>query len=334
MSMMTYALAYDPENPRHDEDPIEAAADVQRLYDSDVPFFTKDRIREANKSILENNEPGKTACIRDLDGRLTRFKVETGEVVNDSKDEEWICDSVLEYVCIQNLLDQERLGGHSPYSNLRLVHLLEPRSQPAGPEANQREIHASLERDLDLWRDSQSWGKLKATLRGVSIAPVKKIVAFGLGSMREMPPVNRHFYQHALILALRQLLYGGRSRRIAEKEIKCYAQDPGYTENDIAALQSCAVTAVPDPEGFLEVDEQTVVISIYPNVPIRQVISEISRPAVMIWNSIEGNGFGGVQCTDPDSPRLLRWIAEHYETLEFPHEPELFGELAVYVRRT
>jgi hypothetical protein len=38
--------------------------------------------------------------------------------------------------------------------------------------------------------------------------------------------------------------------------------------------------------------------------------------------------------TDPDSPRLLKWINEHYETLEFPDEPVLFGELAVYVRHT
>jgi hypothetical protein len=68
-----------------------ATAEVQRLYDSDVPFFTKDRIREAYKSLQENNEPGKKAYTRDLDGKLKRFKIKTGEVFADPDDDsEWM----------------------------------------------------------------------------------------------------------------------------------------------------------------------------------------------------------------------------------------------------
>jgi hypothetical protein len=81
----------DSEDPRWAEDPLEAAANVQRLYDSDVPFFTKDRIREAYRSLQENNERGKKAYTRDLDGKLKSYKIQTGEVFPDPDDDsEWM----------------------------------------------------------------------------------------------------------------------------------------------------------------------------------------------------------------------------------------------------
>jgi hypothetical protein len=81
----------DSEDPRWAEDPVKEAADVQRLYDSNVPFFTKDRIREAYKSLQENNQPGKKAYTRDLDGKLKSYKIKTGEVFPDPDDDsEWM----------------------------------------------------------------------------------------------------------------------------------------------------------------------------------------------------------------------------------------------------
>ncbi|KAL2785655.1 hypothetical protein BJX66DRAFT_314426 [Aspergillus keveii] len=325
----------DNEDPRWAEDPLEAAAKVQRLYDSDVPFFTKDRIREAYKSLQENNEPGKKAYTRDLDGKLESFKIETGEVFPDPDDDlKWIGYPILYYVSIQHLLDQEWLGGNSPYSNLRIVHCLERCDEPA-EEIDQQIKHESLQRAIDTWRDSQSWEQLKKALSGVSLPPVKKFVAFALSSMpafSDVPRDNRSLFQHALLVTLRDLLLESSTQE--HDGIKCYAQDPAYTERDIAVLQSCGVTVLPDPEGFLEVDEETAVISISPNVPVKQVVSELARPALIIWNTIKGNGLEETPTTDPDSPRLQKWINEHYETLEFPPEPELFGQLAVYARRT
>ncbi len=36
--------------------------------------------------------------------------------------------------------------------------------------------------------------------------------------------------------------------------------------------------------GFLEVDEASVVVSIAPNVPVKQIVSDISTPAMILWN--------------------------------------------------
>lgn len=37
--------------------------------------------------------------------------------------------------------------------------------------------------------------------------------------------------------------------------------------------------------------------------------------------------------TDPDSPRLREMIRTCYDVVEFPDDPENFGDLAIYVRR-
>jgi hypothetical protein len=38
--------------------------------------------------------------------------------------------------------------------------------------------------------------------------------------------------------------------------------------------------------------------------------------------------------TDPDSPRLRKFIQDFYDEAEFPGDKEHFGELAMYIRHT
>ena len=94
-------------------------------------------------------------------------------------------------------------------------------------------------------------------------------------------------YQHALILTMRDILENrpGQSSEQAEN-IQCFAQDPLYTEADDAALGNAGITVLRDPRAFLEVDDQTLVISFAPNVPVRQIIADIARPAIMIWDRV------------------------------------------------
>jgi hypothetical protein len=115
-------------------------------------------------------------------------------------------------------------------------------------------------------------------------------VAFACGKFTFKPTsiiithiVERSASQHALILTLRDVL--------SEKKgnlggIACYAQDPGYSDTDKSILEKYGIKILSDPEGFLEVDDATVVLSFSPNVPVRQVVADLARPAVMIWNRI------------------------------------------------
>lgn len=67
-------------------------------------------------------------------------------------------------------------------------------------------------------------------------------------------------------------------------------QDPEYTSVDREILDGFGLQTVDDPEGFLKVDEQSIVLSIAPNVPVKHIIADIARPAVVIWFHVEEKG--------------------------------------------
>jgi len=69
--------------------------------------------------------------------------------------------------------------------------------------------------------------------------------------------------------------------------IGCYAQDPDYTDIDREVLEQSGITILDDPQGFLEVDDSTAVLSFGANIPLRQVIADIARPAMMVWDRNE-----------------------------------------------
>ena len=70
-----------------------------------------------------------------------------------------------------------------------------------------------------------------------------------------------------------------------------YAQDPAYTAADKAVLRDVGVEVLEDPRGFLEVNRATVVLSIGPDFPLKQVLAaDIARPAVIVWEGVWGGG--------------------------------------------
>lgn len=114
---------------------------------------------------------------------------------------------------------------------------------------------------------------------------INKIVGFACGTMaygcREHR--TRTAFQHALILSVLDVLS---KKKASTNQIKCYAQDPAYTTADTSVLDKYGITVLDNPKGFLEVDDTTAVISCAPDVPVKQIVSDLARPAIMVWNRI------------------------------------------------
>ncbi|KAL2126354.1 hypothetical protein VTI74DRAFT_1133 [Chaetomium olivicolor] len=118
-----------------------------------------------------------------------------------------------------------------------------------------------------------------------------------------------------------------------QPQIQCFAQDPLYTDTDKEVLERVGVSVVQDPRGFLEVDDQTVVVSIAPNIPVRQIIADIAPPAALIWNRVTGDvKDGGHGVTDPESPRLWAMMQGHYNAVATLQSEDKFGDTVVYIR--
>jgi hypothetical protein len=136
-----------------------------------------------------------------------------------------------------------------------------------------------------------SLSAVAAERRTPSSPGITKVVGFGCGPISTAGTdrlAERSLFQHALLSTVACVLAENRdSKSSGEKTILCYAQDPAYTDTDETVLARYGIVVLKDPDAFLEVDDCTAVLSFSPNVPVRQIASDLARPAVMIWDDIK-----------------------------------------------
>ncbi|KAL2020086.1 hypothetical protein VTK56DRAFT_8890 [Thermocarpiscus australiensis] len=357
--MHYYASLVRSSGPPLDRDKQVIAERLRSLYEQGVPFFTKRVFREVLRQLdhcRANPRPVDDAnchiiSIPAVDGTVVETKLETGRVRPlDDKTESVVMDPHLEYYTFHHLYD-EALSRPTDfaYCPTQLIYPMKQRHvstetfldpfELEAPEAVQRAFEAGIKQ----WEASEDCRRLRAVLETALLPRVNSIVAFACSTMSAKKGELRTIYQHALILTMRDILS---SRRCEEKpEISCFAQDPIYTDIDEEVLRRAGVAVLQDPRGFLEVDDQSLVISFAPNIPVRQIIADIARPAVLICDRVKtdaeaveywrasGFEYNPGRVTDPESPRLLNMVRKHY------HEPislgpeEWFGNAAVYIRR-
>lgn len=218
------------------------------------------------------------------------------------------------------------------------------------PNRSEQETRELLQEARGKWESGKEWERLKEKIQERKNFPkVNKIVAFACCTMAAGGTLKHSMTfatQHAMILSLRHLF----SER-SNGEISCFAQDPAYTPIDVTVLGSSGITVLPNPKGFLEVDDSTIVISMAPNVPVRQIIADIARPAVLIWNAVEvpyrdgervsyvdgkmvGDGLADANRTDPSSERVAGMVGREYERLDWGVDDKgAWKGAGVYVRK-
>lgn len=144
------------------------------------------------------------------------------------------------------------------------------------------------------WKDSETRSLVLATFKDPYVKErlktITKIIAFGNGSLWRLFKSNaspnfleRCAAQHAVIEEIRTYIEmnGGSS-------IRSYAQEPEYTSEDVAKiLGDLQVERLHDPNGLLEIDDQTLVFSIDPDFALLQIIADIAKPAMLFYKAIE-----------------------------------------------
>lgn len=156
---------------------------------------------------------------------------------------------------------------------------------PAQKDEPVGDMQMEFEAGVLEWNHSPASRKLRTMLEQASFPHVNKIITFANGSFSSSGSsqhLTRSIGQHALTMTVRDILRD----KNKSGEILCYAQDPEYTTADKAVLESNGITVLEDPRAFLDVDESTVVLSFAPNVPVRQIITDIARPAAVIWDRV------------------------------------------------
>ncbi|KAI2470872.1 hypothetical protein F4781DRAFT_429861 [Annulohypoxylon bovei var. microspora] len=213
------------------------------------------------------------------------------------------------------------------------------------------ELQHILQVDRASWEQSFEYAHLKGQLKAhhQRLSKIDNIVAFALGSLATGRTRCQHSTtQHAFVLSLQKILSKMHPennkvrqtfRNLKKKDsvnlvVNCVLQDPSYTDVDETVLQSEGMKILGDPNGFLQVNENSLVVSIAPNTPVQQIVENLARPAAIIWETYvqELNG-ENVECwTDPSSIRVNKMLREQYDIVQLKQHQYL-RNIVLYIKK-
>ncbi|KAI8635545.1 hypothetical protein F5Y19DRAFT_482730 [Xylariaceae sp. FL1651] len=155
-----------------------------------------------------------------------------------------------------------------------------------------------------------------------TLSRARKVVGLACVSLAYGPEVGSYSAaQHALLLSLRDFMV----RNSRSEHVQCFAQDPVLSLAATEALEAIGVAVLEDPNAFLEIDDTTFVVSISPNIAVKQIVVDIARPAAILWDGGSDTHTGRRLMTNPSSPRVERMLEEGYVEMAFSFDEGLRG---------
>ncbi|EFR04950.1 hypothetical protein MGYG_07952 [Nannizzia gypsea CBS 118893] len=278
------------------------------LYGSGAPFFTKDAFQDVYRQLKSNVQQGDKVLLKGADGVTIEYDIEVGKILEAD-------DPDLEYVTMKPYLNYtspllliEGVYSHeAAYCGMRVYHILILRNKHT-KEPIETEILPSIDtvftrfkRHLEVWESSKTCLELQATLDRMEFPAnfkIDKIVVFAYRISQ-----TSEDWLHPLA-------------NIAERRVSYQHGTYGIVTHE-------------DPEGFLLIDDTTLVISIMPNVPVKETVAHIAQPAMIVWDADDGKK---TLCTDPTSSRVKDFLKGSYSKTEFPHDPDNFKSVSIYTK--
>ncbi|KZN88559.1 hypothetical protein EN45_071340 [Penicillium chrysogenum] len=314
----------------------EATELIDRWSKSGRSFFTKEALQELGEQVRTKRTKGDKITVRSLTGVSFEGTVNLGHRFRDKFHLKRECtyiykDLAIEYNHPEKLkLDVQKsilddCTRASALTPLRVTHQVYPVDQEKvrGYEFA-RDI---FKRKCVSWEESVTRANFEEILKEAEGHKINNVVGLACGSLSR-PYRYNSAVQHALLITVKNWL---ETNGLDEKELSCYAQDPEYTDVDRRILHDVGFQVVDDPDGFLKVDEQSIVLSIAANIPVKHIIADIARPAIVIWLEVEETN--NDRLLDPDSERTMKMM-EGYVEHAFESEGLQFRQVVVYIRRT
>jgi hypothetical protein len=203
-------------------------------------------------------------------------------------------DPVISYDCRAHLKHHLWWAGirkeRPPFCSLTIQHpslkFNTQTKEPVDPWPTQPrdKVAEIFQKHFQDWRETEVAKKLVHFLNAhAATRQITKIVGLALGAISyHYDKHPRCYIQHALLLTLREWLVD----RGKTEDAVCYAQDPGYRSVDREVLKEHGIEVIDDPRAWLEIDDESIVFSVSPNVPVKEIVADIARPAIVIWERV------------------------------------------------
>ncbi|KAI0101991.1 hypothetical protein GGR51DRAFT_528217 [Nemania sp. FL0031] len=304
--------------------------DIQAMYDAGTPVFTKDSIRKIGEELKhfqtgERNN-GAKITLKGIDG--VDYEIVVDSPISQGGENEHIGGATWEIIYrsityLTTCRDIEFFHFEKAYlpmwicAPIRKIGIGLEFKNPVTPPKEDFNIYQTI---IQQWKTSQHFEQVQDILTSVEVPfVITKVIGLGLGPLVIKSHVfDRCVVQHALISVLRQNF----------SISSAYVQDPAYTSRDKNILHLAGLPVLEDPQGLLELDEYSILVAISPNLPIKDIVADICRPGIIIWNRLT---------LDPMSPscgsRARKMIEDEYHTVPFP-DHEGFRNLVMLVRKS
>ncbi|KAI5928181.1 hypothetical protein F4810DRAFT_719848 [Camillea tinctor] len=345
-------IAGSPLVPRHH---------IENLYKSGARIWTGEDLRAIEEHInalinhFEEHEPFQFRCFDDsmttIEDVNPHFML--GALVTDGSNIEPLFSSKpnVAFRMYQDLL-YNKARGHDKIAHRGLAICCEGIPNIPTVALTEHQVLQLYLHEKEKWDKSDTCSKLKLIIATSKIPTnINKMVCFGLGNLEsgylasEEPTHHRSIVQHAAALTISAAV-----QRKLNKPIKIYAQDPNYSlyTKRTLARQEIHVIDCHGAKGFTYVDEDTIVFSVAPSVPVKQIIADLARPPVMIWEKVSSpeeeeeklknprffmGGYVSPWTLDNDSPRTQK-LVKHCTATPFPADDGHFmPNLTIYIRK-
>ncbi|OTA54015.1 hypothetical protein K449DRAFT_389547 [Hypoxylon sp. EC38] len=268
------------ESNEEDSEEVQAAIEhVRTLYEAGTPLFTKAAIKKLaedldafRRGVLKDDK----IVLRTLDGDDVDYIIVT--CWEDVKED----ILHIEYRSFERLTNKRLYQFHNRRFFPLHVLYCQKHEREDCPARTTEDACRELDNAKTEWEQSEHHAQLQRPLASVKLpSSIKKVIGFALGPFSDPYCEWRCRIQHSILMTIHQWASASMDDKMKPQ---CYVQDPIYSDQERKVLETMGVTVLDDPWGFLEADESSIIISIAPDVPVRQIITDISRPAIIIWD--------------------------------------------------
>ncbi|GFF53100.1 hypothetical protein IFM58399_09484 [Aspergillus lentulus] len=324
----------------------EAIANIDQWYQEGRPLFPRDSLQDVRDQLRKPLKKGDSIYVKAFDGSIYEWPVKTGDIktvwepddeTGEEKRVQWVLTTPhISYRSFTGLKEVLKYSLSQAYCSVGIEHWMTRVGR--GPEHEQLGNSDSglefLDTTLRNWEGSEAWRDIKSTLSSLNLnIKIGKVIGMACGSFTptlDCRGSRRSAVQHALLLTLKSFL---QESNLGTTDVACYVQDPGYSNTDWLVLQRSDIKVLEDPEGFLEMDDASLVFSCSPNICVKEIVADIARPPILIWCTVKEED---PECplTDPDSPRVREMIRTCYDQFPFPEDhDDNFTCLTIYVKK-
>ncbi|KAK9597108.1 hypothetical protein V6Z90_001696 [Aspergillus fumigatus] len=234
-----------------------AIANIDQWYQEGRLLFPRDSLQEVRDQLRKPLKKGDSIYVKGFDGSMYEWPVKTGNIkthweADNNTGEEKQTSLFKPFFDDARLKDSLKYSLAQAYCSVGIGHWITHGVQEPEP-GSLGDLNSGLEfldNTLRDWEGSKPWRDLKSTLSSLNLnTKIAKV--------------------------------------IGTREVTCYVQDPGYFKIDRLVLEKSDIKVLEDPEGFLEMDDASLVFSCSPNICVKEIVEDIARPLALIWCTVK-----------------------------------------------